>query len=259
MASVPPNALMRPVFFSSRQRDLSKYPSASDFTLPLPITLTNVQGISVRDFKYLPEKLINENTRKITVVSSGTTNTVQLTKGDYTTATLLTELNTKFLSYGVSFTVTEGVFTLAVSAGVNLYIPYCRLLRIIGFTTGIHIYATGQTPPSTLPANTKLYLNTAVAPYACNVNNSSDMILRITDVETVYGADAVTDRATAIIESSRASGAMVQQKQDRYTPLLQSQSRLQELHIKLLNSDGDLYDTDNYEVNFVIEFYCFLA
>ena len=74
------------VYFSSEDRDADKYPSPSSFVIDLPDTLTQIHGISISHFKFVPEKLMNyyNNTFTFTAVGNTTVNgKITIKPGDY--------------------------------------------------------------------------------------------------------------------------------------------------------------------------------
>lgn len=257
--------IVRTFVIATERRDKNLYPHPSEFTYQLPVTLTNVVGVAVRDFKFGNESLINSNNKNITVYGDDgdVDGTVQLTPGDYSNdiSALLSHINTQFSPYGVQFTVnttTQRVQLTFTGAGITDYlmISYSPVMRILGFDSGILIYRS--TVPASVPIGVKTFLLTAEATNAYDVfNNKSEMVLRITDVEALLSPDAVLNRSTAVLfNTTDAANKTIRQCQDRFTPLLQTQARLQALRIKLLNMDGDLFDTINNEAVIVLELYC---
>lgn len=257
--------IVRNVYLSSRQRDKSKYPSASEFVIDLPVIIHKVYGVNVRNYKYTAEPLINNNNRVFTFdVDAGThTGTITLERGDYSQDIneLLAEINTQLSVYKVEFTLDLATNRVAFAFTGNhvadyIAIPSCKLLTLLGYPGGICMYRTGHAP-SPLPAGTTGYDTTAVASGAYRAIRDTDMILRITDVEAVLSSDAICHRATAILMSSRSpSNAVERTPTHEYFPLLQMQHRLQQLRVKILNSDGDAYDLGDEDASFMIEFYC---
>lgn len=259
----PENSIVRTFVVATERRDKSLYPNPSDFTYTLPLTLTNVVGVAVRDFKFGNELLINNSNKTLTVYGdSGLVDgVVTLTPGDYNNniTSLLSHINDQLSVYGVQFTVnntTQKIQLTFTKNDINDYfaIQYSPVLRILGFDNGILIYRSSAPAFSQFSVTPVLTTATAVNSYDV-YNNKSEMVVRITDVETVLSNDAVTNRCTTILFNT-TDGKTIRQCQDHYTPLLQTQSRLQNLRIKLLNMDGDYFDTVNNEAIFVIEFYC---
>lgn len=261
----PENTIVRTFVVATERRDKNLYPHPSDFTYQLPVTLTNVVGVGIRDFKFGNESLINQNNKSIRIYGDGDLidGTLQLTPGDYNNDinALLSHVNTLFAPYGVQFSInnaTQKVQFTFTGAQVTNYIvvEYGPLLRILGYTSGILLYRT--TPPNLSGTGFQAYLTTADATNAYDTyNNKSEMVVRITDVEALLSNDPVTNRCAAILfNSTDGNNKTIKQCQDQYTPLLQAQARLQALRIKLLNMDGDLYDTINNEAVLIIEFYC---
>ena len=62
------------VYFSSEDRDMVKYPSAANFVFDLPDTLTQIHGMSISHFKFVPENLINNINNSFTFTAVGTAN-----------------------------------------------------------------------------------------------------------------------------------------------------------------------------------------
>lgn len=258
--------IIRNVYVSTRQRNIVKFPSASDFTIDLPIVLKNIYGVVIRSFKYTPEPLIHNGNRTFTfVANSGTvTGTLSLNKGDYSQdiTTLLTEVNSYINAYDMQFSIdatTQRVQLSFAGPFVTNYfaIPYCPLLQLFGYTTGICLYRTGQAPVS-LPSATAGFDTIALAPNGSRVINDTDMVIRITDVEAIFSQDSVTNRATAILMSSRSPLSVTEILPNDFYHLMQVQSRLQQLRVRILNSNGDLYDLQDEDASFLIQFYCYI-
>lgn len=266
MASMKPdNCIVRTFVVATERRDKNLYPHPSDFTYQLPVTLSNVIGVSIRDFKFGNETLINQNNKTIAIYgdAGAIDGTLIMTPGDYNNdiTLLLAHVNSLFAPYGVQFSIdnaTQKVQFAFTGSGVTDYlmIQYGPLLRILGYETGILIYRT--TAPTLSVTGIQMYQSTATATRAYDTyNNKSEMVVRITDVEALLSNDSVTNRCTAILfNTTDSSGKTIRQCQDHFTPLLQTQARLQALRIKLLNMDGDLYDTINNEAILIIEFHC---
>jgi hypothetical protein len=243
----PGNCILRTFLVASGKRDVVKYPSGSQFVYDLPITLTNVVGVAIRDYKFGPETLVNQNNRTLSVSRDGASlATVSIDAGNYANSItdLLTALNTAFTADQLTFVVDGGTGRVQVTftagtATTTMRVVFNPLLRILGFTSDITLNASGS----------------LIAPNAYDVWNLSDMVLRIQNVETILSNDAITNRATAILFNT-PSGMVSKQCLDHYTPLLQTQQRLQSLKIQLLNMEGDLYDTVYNEAMFMLEFYC---
>lgn len=254
----------RTVFVSTQQRDTARFPSAARFDIDLPTTIKYVYGVRVRNYRYTPERLINLNNRAFTLsANAGATNaTLTLDTGDYSNDinTLLAAVNALLTPYNLTFTVSETTqrVTLAFSgAFVTSYVnlPYCRLLALLGYTTGITLYRTGSAP-SPIPSGYTGYDTTALAPQAYTEINDSDLVLRLTDLEAIVSSDAVTNRATAILMSSRDAKTVVEGCNDYYM-LSQVQSRIQKLRVHMTNSAGDDYDLGSAPAVFMLEFYCY--
>ncbi len=243
----PANCILRTFLVATIKRDMSKYPNGSDFVFDLPITLNNVVGVAIRDYKFAPETLVNQNNRTLSVSrDGGSLTSVSIAAGNYSNSIndVLTALNTAFATDQLTFSIDgiTGKVQVAFSAGLatsTMRVVYGPLLRVLGFTSDIMLNVT----------------DSVVAPNAYDVWNLSDMVLRIQNVETIMSNDAVTNRATAVLFNTPNS-MVSKQCLDHYTPLLQTQQRLQSLKIQLLNIEGDLYDTVHNEAMFTLEFYC---
>ncbi len=259
------NCIVRSFVIATERRDKNLYPSGSDFTYQLPVTLTNVVGVAVRDYKFGNETLVNQNNKLLRIYgdAGAIDGTIELTPGNYSNSItlLLAHINTLFVPYGVQFSInniTSKVQLTFTGPAVTDYIAieFGPVLRILGFEGGIAIYRT--TSPTGIPFNAQTFLTTANASNSYDAyNNASELVVRIIDVEALLSNDSVTNRCTAILfNNTDSTGKTVHQCQEKFTPLLQTQARLQALRIKLLNMDGDLYDTVNNEVILIIEFYC---
>jgi len=262
--TIPSNSLVRTIFVSTKHRDIAKYPSASDFSLDLPTTLTQVHGVTIRNMKYVPEALINNNNSRFTFSanSNAYSGTIQIDHGDYNQSItdLLAAINTELNAYDVHFAINPidnlVRFTFAGPFITDYFaIPPCKLMKLLGFPNGICLYQSNS-EPSCFPSGMALYEMVACATSKYRIINDTDLIFRITDIEAILSVDRVCDRATAILLSSRSPNYIVKQVHHIYTPLLQVQHRIQRFNIKLYNSDGDLYDLNDTDASFTLEFYC---
>lgn len=258
---------MHTFFVSTDRRDRTKYPNASDFVYDLPITLNQVTAFAVRDFKFKRETLINANNQKLAINYNGTSITATLQKGDYSNdiTSLLNALNAALSAANVpiAFTVNgAGIVTCTASDPPHqdyyVVIQATSLLRILGYmpNTGICLLKGSATAPTGLASNIIISANPFVAPNPYDTWTFADMVMRITDIETILSPDPVTNRCSAVLFHTCTDGTMCKQALDHKIPLLQTQSRLQRLHIRLLNTDGDLYDNSTFEAMFLLEFYC---
>lgn len=257
------NCVMRTFLVATSKRDTKRYPHPSDFTYELPVPLHNVVGVAVRDYKFGNELLINENNKILSIIANGVASSVTLSIGNYNNniTDLCTALNTAFTGQNTTFSV-DGATTkvkITYTGASYIVIQANAILRVLGFvdgkTTGVCIYNSGITAPNiTDPVVKSASSILATQPY--DTYNLSEMVVRITDVEAIMSNDAITNRSTAVLFSTGSSSYTVKQCLDHYIPLLQQQSRLQSLKIKLLNMDGDLYDTINNEAVLLLEFYC---
>lgn len=253
------------IFVSTKHRDRTKYPSAADFVVDIPV-VKQVTAVSVKNFKYTPEKLVNNNNNQVAfqLSRSGVTITgvVYIPLGDYngSITDLIAAINDQLDAYDVQFAV-DAVsqriqFTFAGPYVTEYFsIANCRLLNLLGYASGICLYRTGQAP-SPLPSNTDGYDTIAIATSKYKTHNDTDLILRIADLEAILSSNSVCDRATAIIMSSRDQYSVVENTQYHILPLLQIQHRLQQLRVQIYNSDGDFYDLDDEDASFMLEFHC---
>lgn len=260
-----PTTTIRNVYLSTDQRDTSMYPSASDFTVDLPVTLKQVYGISIRNYKFTPESLINSNNS--TVSFGGLTDstvlngTISIPPGDYSQDinALIAAVNNELSSYQVQFTLVNGNVVFGFSGSyINkyFYIPYCKLLSILGYTNGVCIYRTEELPEN-LPQTVIPSESTGAAATSAQVINNTDLILRINGVETIISANSSANRATAVLMATRSPNATLENIQKSMYPLLQVQSRIQRLQVQLLNVDGEFYDFNNDPASFILEFHHF--
>lgn len=257
---------VRNVYVSTSQRDKTAYPSPSDFAIMLPVTLKQVSGVLVKNYKFTPEPLVNANTSAVAYYGlTGTTNlsgTVYIAKGDYAQDVnqLLAAINAQLNSFDVQFTVSpSGLIGLAFAGSyINRFfaIPYCGMLRALGFTSGIYLYRTGYAPSTAaLPNNMTSYANVATSAAVFRMVNNTDLILRINDVETIIANDGPSNRATAILMGSRSPACIIENTQCNVFPLLQIQYRIQQLRIQILNTYGEPYDLSTDDASFMIEFH----
>jgi hypothetical protein len=255
--------IVRSVFVSSKHRDVARHPNASDFVVDLPVVIHKVYGVNVRNFKYTAEPLINRHNQDFTFVANGGAvfGTVRLEPGDYSQSItdLLAAINTTLDPYDVQFTLDPNthrvLFTFAGAFITDYFaIADCKLLRLLGYTSGIQLWVGN--PGAALSGHTS-FTGTAAASGDYRVINDTDLILRIGDLEAILSPDAVANRATAVLVSSRSSQNVVERTpQVGCYMLLQTQHRLQQLRIQILNSSGELYDLGGDEAAFLIELYC---
>lgn len=277
MSSDGKGMTVRSFFISSDLRNPKIDPNPSDFHYELPVTLTNVEGVSIRDYKFRKETLVNRGNRNIKIwgrkSNSSFSATVVLAVRDYSDiSALVTNINTGFVSAlsssGITVTfnssandATTKLLTVnmtGTSSGDYIIIDKSSLMESMGFPgSGFCLYNTtiaAGTLPVDMPAfNIATGPVTALGPY--DLSNTSDMILRINDIESVLCEHPVINRATAVLFSA-ADSANTSSKQclDHFMPLLQPQGRVQRLRIRLLNLDGELYDTTT--ASFLVRFYC---
>lgn len=261
----PPLHIVRNVFVSTKHRDTVRFPSPAQFTLDMPIVIHKVFGVMVLNYKFVAERLINNNNNEFAFTANGGSlfGTLSIDKGDYnqSISDLLAEINEQLNAYDVQFTlepVTQRVQLTFTGTFVTDYfaIDKCKLLDLLGFENGICLYRAGSAP-SPLPFATIGYETVAVATNPYRVVANTDMILRITDVEAVLSSDRTSNRATAVLVSTRNSEKVTERMPKLgYFPLLQEQHRLQQLRVEILNSDGDPYDIDDEGASFMIEFHC---
>lgn len=259
----PENCVLRTFLVATSKRDKVRYPNPSDFTYDLPIPLHNVVGIAIRDFKFGDEQLVNENNKVLSLSEGGSSASVVLSTGNYNNniTDLFSELNSKMSTYKTSFSIDASTGRAKISYTGNSYIiiQANTLLRFLGFPdgkdVGVCIYKPGHNPTN-LTYSVVRSASSIVAPQSYNMYHLSEMVVRITDVETIMSNDAVTNRSSAVLFSSNSPSYTAKQCLDHFIPLLQKQSRLQSLKIKLLNMEGDLYDTINNEAVLLLEFYC---
>ena len=241
------------VYFSSQDRDVEKYPSSSSFAIDLPDTLTQIHGISISHFKFVPEKLMNyyNNTFKFTAIGNDTvTGTITLKTGDYNTniVDLLAEINTQLIPYNVIFTMdnTTKRVTAAIHEGSfnteRFTIEPCTLLIILGF---------GKNRPCEITSS-----EMTVARSMPNMINDTSLILRIKDIHTISSANQYAHRASAILYCSNCKDTKIEQSNKDYVALSQIQYRFQRLNVEMLNVYGHPYDLTEYNASFTIRFFC---
>ena len=259
------NCIVRSFVISTEHRDKTLYPNPSDFTYQLPVTLTNVQGVAVRGFKFGNETLVNQNNKTLTIYGDNGVidGTIDVPTGDYSNDinSLLAAINTLLAPYQVQFSLdtnTQLVQLTFTGNTVSSYIgiQYNGLLKLLGYDTSIVLYRTSA-PSQSQITNATMYQTTAGAANAYDTyKTKSVMVVRITDIEALLSNDTTTNRATAVLfNTADAIGSSVQQCQCGM-PLLQIQARLQALRIRLLNMDGDFFDTVNNEAVIVLDLYC---
>lgn len=246
MHSTPLN---RNVYISTRHRDVLKYPSASQFQIEAPVVLKHVHAVFVKSSKYVPETLINVHNKTFTVIADDTPANLSLASGDYeqSITSLLSAINALLTSYGVAFTVdavTNKVVLSFTSSSVTTFsIESCKMLKLLGFSGKVEL-VQGST-------------NSMAAVNQYTTINDTDLIIRIQDIEAILSSDAVCNRATAIIASSRSKDHLLDNSGCSMFPLLQVQQRVQQLRINLLNNDGLPYDFGGADASFMIEFFCY--
>jgi hypothetical protein len=211
--------------------------------------------------------MINETNRRLYVTSNliEPPREILLNTGTYTLATLRSTIQTGLTSYSTT-TVAADTSTLGTSinytaaTGSNLIIYPSQVLQYLGFPNGADkgICITRLGPqPTTTPVTVDHYATPAVSPAPAELVNNNDLVLRIDNIETILSNSKVTNRATAILFSTPNSNSYVsKQCLDNFMPLLQTQSRLQSLKVRLLDTNGNYYYTVNNDAIFLVEFYC---
>lgn len=255
--------VVRTFYVSTALRDKARFPHPSRFDYNLPATLNNVVGVCIRNYKFPKELLVNENNKFLYFVINGgeLEGVVQVSKGDYDIEGILTELNAKFEIYGVELTFeSQGdrvVITFA-DEFITQYIVFksSSLLVSLGFDGDICLCREGVPPPNISSSTTTVFTTTAVAHRLYDVTTISDLVVRIDNVETIMSNDTITHRATMVLFSSEDPYYTLNQCAAQCIPLLQMQSRLQNLKLTLLNTKGELYDTITNDASFLIDFYC---
>ena len=260
---------LRTFVIATGKRDTVKYPHPSKFAYDLPLTISHVFGVSIRDYQFGSEPLINENNRGIAIsgVVGGVpfSKTITLAVGAYgnVIGTLVTAINAAMTSESVPavFSVVSDRVRLALGGGTSsgdyiLLSGTNSLLRILGFRGTVLVYNTTAPAGVTAAFTGTLAGGGVTATSRYDVNNLSEMVVRIDELEALLSNDAVTNRSTSILFNGNSANYTVRQAQDHYIPLLQKQQRIQRLHIELLNMEGDLYDTVNNEAVFILEVYC---
>ena len=253
---------VRTFYVSSALRD-NKYsnPNVSEFVYQLPSPVKNVTGVSIRNYKFYRETIVNENnkTLSINIDANQVVGTVVLDKGDYPNVLdLLNMINTKIEVYGVQFSIYENVNRVALTFSSNFVNSYIiiqpsSLLRQLGFPNGIALYRT--TPPSGLQF-INMYAVSAVAENNYDVLTVGDLVVRINDLETIMSNDPVTNKCTTVLFCSSDPGYTINTNANQYIPLLQTQSRIQSLRISLYNMNGDYYDIKSGDVIFLLDLHC---
>jgi len=241
------------VYFSSEDRDITKYESPSHFAFDLPDTLTQIHGISISHFKFVPEKLINNinNSFKFTVIGNSTiSGTIFISIGDYNTeiSHLLAAINIELLPYNVHFTLDStnknkvtGIIQNGAFATNSIKIEPCRILQILGFGKQ-EITITTSTP--------------AVAIISPNMINDTSLILQIKDINIISSPNEYAHRSSAVLFCSNCKESKIEQTSKDYAELSQIQYRLQRLHVNIVNVYGDMYDLTEHNASFIIHFYC---
>jgi hypothetical protein len=233
----------------------------------MPIVLKNVHAIRVRNFKYTPEPVINNNNNTFQYTFSNSTTSGQgsitLLKGDYNQdiGSLMNAANAYLNQYDVQFTLDAPTnlvqLVFSQPSGTQMFeIPYCGLLKLFGYQSGIALYRAGTALPPITAAYTP-YAGTAPATALYKAVNDTDLILRINSIEAIFSTDSVCHRATAVLMSNRSINGFAYYQQELPYPLLQVQHRVQQLRVSILNSDGDPYDLYDEDASFMIEFHTY--
>ena len=260
------SSLVHNVYLSTGHRDTVKYPSASSFTIDLPQPMTNIHSIRVRSYKFNPECVINANNQNmaITANSGQLIGNVQIPVGDYNQSItdIIGVINTYLGAYDVAFAIdpTTQLVQLTFSGPfVTDYfaIAYCPLLKLLGFNNGIYMYRPASSPGS-IPSTSLAYNNVACALRPYTTVNDTDMVLRIIGLEAISSVEPTSNRATAILVSTRTplTTSMGFLQQELPYPLLQVQHRIQTLRISIWNNNGYLYDLSQSDASFILEFHC---
>jgi hypothetical protein len=247
------NDIIVNVYFSSEDRDADKYPSPSSFVIDLPDALTQVHGISISHFKFVPEKLMNyyNNTFTFTAIGDVTVSgKITINTGDYNTNIndLLAEINAQLIPYDIIFTVdqTTNRVIAAIQSGAfnttSFSIDACTILIILGFGKNTSLTVTSNAPN--------------LARNRPNMINDTSLILRIKDINIISSVNQYAHRATAILYCSNCKDTRIEQSNKDYVALSQVQYRFQKLNIEILNVYGHPYDLTEHNASFTIRFFC---
>jgi hypothetical protein len=213
----------------------------------------------------------NNNVIQVTGVKGSVpfTRSITITPGDYNNniASLVSQINTQFVSAGITyltFSVDDVATKIRITVSTfspNDYICLAatRIFDVLGLSTSMNLCLYHTTKPAAFSDASTIFQNVASsniyqAPNTYDMWTTSDMIVRITNVEAIMAPTGAVNRATAVLFSSGDNGTNSKQCLDHFMPLLQPQSRLQRLYVRLQNMNGDLYDTPN--TVFLIRFYC---
>jgi hypothetical protein len=196
------------VFFSSEDRDIKKYPSPANFVFDLQDTLTQIHGISISHFKFVPEKLINNINNSFTFTAEGSvtvSGTIFISIGNYNTeiSELLEAINIELLPYNIHFTLdtvnnnrVTGIIQNGAFGTTSFTINPCRILQILGFGKQ-EITITSSTP--------------AVATNRPNMINDTSLILRIKDINTISSPNEYAHRSSAVLFCSHCKDMKIEQ------------------------------------------------
>jgi hypothetical protein len=264
---------VRAFLVATDMRDMKAFPNPSEFYYELPVTLANVEGVSIRDYKFRQEMIVNRNNNVMRVAGvKGNVPfniTITLTPGDYgnNISTLLTHINNKLSDAGILYLawsvndVSTKVRLTASTFAPNDYVCFyaSRIFDVLGLSLSTNLCLFHTTKPAAFSDSSTIFHNVATttiyeAPNTYDMWTTSDMVVRITNVEAILAPSGAVNRATAVLFSSGDNGTNSKQCLDHFMPLLQPQSRLQRIIVRLVNMNGDLYDTPN--AVFLIRFYC---
>lgn len=252
--------LVRTFFVNTAKRDTARYPHPSEFVYKLPLVLKNVVGIAIRNYKFGKELLVNESNRVINILVDDVEADIFLDIGDFDTInSLISMLNTKFVMYQIQFVYDTSINRVQCNFTGNAVQSYIEissnsLIKALGYDNGFCLARNGVIVPASILS--PVSINSSTAENSININRAADMVVRIQDIETLLSDDAVTNRSSMILFNTTERDLFATQTSEYFLPLLQTQHRLQDLRIRLLNMDGELYDTVTRDAMFFIEFYC---
>lgn len=238
------------VVIDSRDRDISSYPSNSNYQIDLDEEYKNILSVELVSID-IPKTqyLINNSNNLLYFKISGITYTTTVVMGNYTITELLSALKTSMdtLSSQV-FTISNSTITnkITISVAVGtfdlLFVDKTQHMgKLLGFDT-------------TIDYETK---TTQVAPNQYNLNGPTYIILHINEFENLFGKKSSVKKGFAKIplDTIQTEYKYFKNTQDyhvikNFSPPL---AKLAQLNIRFLNYDGEEYDFGGLEHSMVLK------
>jgi hypothetical protein len=262
-----PQAVRATVHVDSRDRNYDTWPTSSEFSVRLPEALNNVVSATLVSAELPLSYYVfsaARGTSSLTVTRDGTTNTVTIPDGNYTTATMATALQTALAAaFNQTFTVTFSPATMkctiAVSGGVTVAVDATAapagkrtdwgMAYYLGFPRGVVTSGTGSVT------------GTAVA----NLNPENYVLIDIAELNglgqsAMYAAGGSGRKTFAKVPLNGDSYQFnFYDKAVTYVEQRPQLTKLDKLRVSVRFHDGTPVDLNGAEWSMSIEFACALT